>query len=330
LSAPIDVQGNTLYATASIGIVTDKQLDLAKGTEGALADADLAMYTAKSNGKNRVALFDESLRTQVQHRLELEQDLRRALYFGEFSMKYQPIMSLSEGTIASFEALIRWNSPTRGFVSPADFIPVAEESGLIIGLGDWVMEEVCRQILEWQAVHPEKKISVSINVSRKQLMLPLFAERVEHLVRGMGIEPSYIHLEVTESALMANTEIATQTLKQLRDAGFHIDLDDFGTGYTSLADLDNFPLDIIKIDKSFVDDITSGGRRMEVIRAVRTLGNAIGAKIIAEGVENEDQLRMVYYMGIDMAQGYLISRPLDPDDAILFEYDLGAKLRAAA
>ncbi len=330
LSAPIDVQGNTLYATASVGIVTDKQLDLTKGTEGALADADLAMYTAKSNGKNRVALFDESLRTQVQHRLELEQDLRRALYFGEFSMKYQPIMSLAEGTIASFEALIRWNSPTRGFVSPADFIPIAEDSGLIIGLGDWVMEEVCRQILEWQAVYPEKKISVSINVSRKQLMLPLFAERVEHLVRGMGIEPSFIHLEVTESALMANTEIATNTLKQLRDAGFHIDLDDFGTGYTSLADLDHFPLNVIKIDKSFVDDITSGGRSMEVIRAVRTLGDAIGARIIAEGVENEDQLRMLYYMGIDMVQGYLISRPLDPDDAILFEYDLGAKLRAAA
>jgi len=330
LSAPIDVQGNTLYATASIGIVTDKQLDLAKGTEGALADADLAMYTAKSNGKNRVALFDESLRTQVQHRLELEQDLRKALYFGEFSMKYQPIMSLSEGNVASFEALIRWQSPSRGFVSPADFIPVAEESGLIIGLGDWVMEEVCRQILEWQAVHPEKRISVSINVSRKQLMLPLFAERVEHLVRGMGIEPELIHLEVTESALMANTEIATNTLKQLRDAGFHIDLDDFGTGYTSLADLDNFPLDVIKIDKSFVDDLTSGGRSMEVIRAVRTLGDAIGASIIAEGVETQEQLRILYYMGIEMVQGYLISKPLDPDDAILFEYDLGAQLRTAA
>ncbi len=330
LSAPIDVQGNTLYATASIGIVTDAQLDYSKGTEGALADADLAMYTAKSNGKNRVALFDESLRTQVQHRLELEQDLRRALYFGEFSMKYQPIMSLAEGTIASFEALIRWNSPTRGFVSPADFIPIAEESGLIIGVGDWVMEEVCRQLLEWQAVQPGKNISVSINVSRKQLMLPMFAERVEHLVRGMGIEPSCIHLEVTESALMANTETATKTLQQLRDAGFHIDLDDLGTGYTSLADLDHFPLNVIKIDKSFVDDLTEGGRSMEVIRAVRTLGDAIGASIIAEGVETEDQLRMLYYMGIDMVQGYLISRPLDPGDAILFEYDLGAKLRSAA
>lgn len=330
LSAPLEVQGNTLYATASIGVVTDTQLDLSKGTEGALADADLAMYKAKSNGKNRVALFDEQLRSEVQHRLELEQELRRALYFGEFSMKYQPIMSLADSSIASFEALIRWKSPTRGFVSPADFIPIAEDSGLIVGIGDWVMEEVCRQILEWNAILPETQFSVSINVSRKQLMLPLFAERVEHLVRGMGIQPDLIHLEVTESALMANTDTATKTLQQLRQAGFHIDLDDFGTGYTSLADLDNFPLDVIKIDKSFVDDIAAGGRSMEVIRAVRTLGDAIGAKIIAEGVETEEQLRMLYYMGIDMVQGYLISKPLDPGDAIVFEYDLGAKLRSVA
>lgn len=329
LGEPYYLGDHVVHTTASIGIVLPECSNTT--ADEILRDADTAMYEAKSNGKNCCVVFDIKMRERVQNRLEMENDLRVAIANQQFELMYQPIVHIGSSEVETFEALVRWNHPTKGLISPADFIPVAEDAGLIPELGEWVLTEAACQLAEWQREYPHMAPpGISVNVSRKQVQLPDFPTKAKMIVDSAGLDPSSIHLEVTESAITVDPKQAQETLKQLKSFGFGIHLDDFGTGYTSLADVDLFPLDVVKIDKVFITDISEGGPHIDMVRAICTVASSVGAKVIAEGIETEEQLRILYYIGVDMAQGYLVSRPLTKEAAIKFYCDLGSYIRPAA
>ncbi|MCE9588902.1 MAG: EAL domain-containing protein [Planctomycetes bacterium] len=313
LAEPFRVQGSDLFCTASIGVATSTQ-----GADSALhvlRDADTAMYEAKLAGRSRAVTFDESMLLRAQHRLRLETDLRQALANNQLQVHYQPIVSLTDAGLHGFEALLRWTHPQHGSISPAEFIPIAEETGMIIPIGEWVLREACRQFVQWQRDFPLRcPVSVAVNLSRNQLMLPDLAERVQTIIRETNINPGALHLEVTESAVMKDIAFARNALAQLQKLGVTLCMDDFGTGYSSLSCLHEFPFKVLKIDRSFVANLTRGRDFCALVQTIVTLAGNLGMTVVAEGVETNDQVATLQAMDCQYGQGYLFGRPAAPAD----------------
>jgi diguanylate cyclase (GGDEF)-like protein len=305
LRQPIELDDGTrtLSFTASIGIAVGKYAT----PDALLRDADLALYAAKAAGKDRYALFDASMNADIDGRLELEGDLGDALREEQLFVHYQPIVELSSQKVTGVEALVRWRHPARGVVGPDDFIPVSEESGLILQIGRWVLAEACRQAARWHAQgHP---ICMFVNVSAHQIALEGFAEDVRRALESSGVDPSLVALEVTETTLMRDVAAASERLEEIRRLGVHVAIDDFGTGYASLSHLQRMPVDILKIDRSFVTALGQQDQGRELLEAIVGVGHALSLDIVAEGVETERQLATLQEMGCRWAQGSLIGRP---------------------
>jgi diguanylate cyclase (GGDEF)-like protein len=308
LSQPFVLDKNSAFATASIGIaLSSSGYDRA---DDILRDADIAMYRAKENGKARYELFDHGMHARAVSRLQLESDLRQAIEQKEFCVYYQPIVSLQTGRLAGFEALVRWNHPRRGLVSPADFIPVAEETGLIVPIGEWVLNEACARVRQWQIDSPShRSLSLSVNLSARQVAQPDLLNRIKEALENSKLNPHCLKLEITESVVMENAEAAAQMFKQLRALGVQLSIDDFGTGYSSLSYLHRFPLNYLKIDRSFVMRLTTDNDNA-IVRTISTLARNLGMEVIAEGIETEEQFQQLKMLGCEYGQGYLFSRPV--------------------
>jgi diguanylate cyclase (GGDEF)-like protein len=309
LSQPFVLDKNSAFATASIGIaLSSSGYDRA---DDILRDADIAMYRAKENGKARYEVFDHGMHARAVSRLQLESDLRQAIENKEFCVYYQPIVSLQTGRLAGFEALVRWNHPRRGLVSPADFIPVAEETGLIVPIGQWVLNEACEHVRQWQIDSPShRNLSLSVNLSARQVAQPDLLDRIKEALETSKLSPHCLKLEITESVVMENAEAAALMFKQLRSLGVQLSIDDFGTGYSSLSYLHRFPLNYLKIDRSFVMRLTTDNDNA-IVRTISTLARNLGMEVIAEGIETEEQYQQLKMLGCEYGQGYLFSRPVD-------------------
>ena len=312
MSHPFQLGKQQVFSSASIGIALGNPNY--ERAEDLLRDADMAMYRAKARGKARHEVFDAEMHTRAVALLQLETDLRWAIERDEFRLYYQPIVNLKDGAVVGFEALIRWQHPQRGLVSPAEFIPIAEETGWIVPIGKWVLEQACAQLARWQAVNPA--LSMSVNLSGKQFSQPDLIELVKTTILESGIASGSLQLEITESAIMEDAEIVTNRLLQLRKLGVQLGLDDFGTGYSSLSYLHRFPLDTLKIDRSFVARLLEDGENREIVRTIVTLGKNLGMKVVAEGVEEAQQLSDLRDLNCQLGQGYYFARPLPADEAI--------------
>src|SRR5829696_1483844 len=314
LARPFHLGGHEVYTSASIGITLSETGY--QEPEAILRDADTVMYRAKANGKARHELFDEAMHARAVALLRTETDLRRAVERDEFRVVYQPILSLRTGEVAGFEALVRWHHPERGVVSPAEFLPVAEETGLLVEIGRRVLREACRQLSEWRAgglVRPAHYVSV--NLSGKQFAQAGLAASVAEALADAALDPRCLRLEITESVVMSDAEAACATLGGLRAQGLGISIDDFGTGYSSLSYLHRFPVDTLKVDRSFIGRMGEGDENGELVRTIITLARNLGMQVVAEGVETARQGDLLRGLGCEYAQGYFFSRPLDPDAA---------------
>jgi diguanylate cyclase (GGDEF)-like protein/PAS domain S-box-containing protein len=314
LQTPFSLNGHEVVSTASIGIALsaagyDRAEDL-------LRDADIAMYQAKSRGKGRYVLFDKAMHTLAVSRLKLEADLRSAAARKELRVHYQPIVSLRTGQITSFEALMRWTHPERGPVSPEEFIPVAEETKLILPLGLWVLNEAVGQLGRWQlSPQGNAALTISVNLSCRQFLQPDLVYQVERILLETGLDPRCLKMEITESVIMEQVETAPAALARLKSLGVRLAMDDFGKGYSSLSYLHQFPFDTLKIDRSFIARIGSGGENAEIVRTIVSLANGLGLDVVAEGVETASQLAVLRELGCQFGQGYLLSRALSGEDA---------------
>jgi len=346
LQQPFNLSGHEVFTSASIGITLSTGILNAVGLshlldstredvlprtattlvstqyrhpQDLLRDADIAMYRAKSRGKARHEIFDTSMRVQAVSLLQLETDLRRAIERQEFQIHYQPIVVLKTGKITGFEALVRWQHPERGLVSPTEFIPVAEETGLIIPIGWWVLQEACRQLRAWQLAclqsplgYPlAQPLTVSVNLSGKQFLQPDLLPQIAQVLQETGLDTNSLKLEITESVIIEHTESTTAILLQLRSLGIQLYIDDFGTGYSSLSRLHRFPIDCLKIDRSFVSRMELDRENFEIVRTIVTLAHNLGMDVTAEGVETVEQLAQLKTLGCECGQGYLFSKPVD-------------------
>ena len=275
-----------------------------------MRDADIAMYRAKALGKACYSMFDTAMHERAVALLHLDQDLRRALERKEFRLHYQPIVSLETAEVTGLEALLRWEHPKRGLVPPAEFISLAEETRLIIPIGRWVLEEVCRQVRAWQTQFGGD-LPVNVNVSGKQLSQPDLVDQITQILEEFSVDPRSVKLEITESVIMEDIESVITMLRQLKALGIQSSMDDFGTGYSSLSYLHRLPLDALKIDRSFVSGTGLGVEKPEVVCTIMTLARDLGIDAIAEGVETAEQLAQLKELGCKYGQGYLFSKPLD-------------------
>ena len=299
-------------------------------TDALLRHADAAMYQAKAGGKGRYCIFDPVLVAAAAERLELERDLEHALARGEFALVYQPIVTLATAAVVSAESLLRWRHPARGLVSPVDFIPLAEASGLIVDIGRWVLEEACRSAATWPSRADGAPVGVTVNVSGRQLLHPALAGHVADALATSGLAPARLTLEITESVLMQDTDAALDTLHALKSLGVRLAVDDFGTGYSSLRYLQRFPVDVLKIDKSFVDGVARGPHDAALARTIVALGDTLCLLTVAEGVEHAAQAEQLAAMGCEFGQGYLWARPLDAEALMTYlGTDLGAEVLTA-
>ncbi len=318
LQSPFHINNHELLTSVSIGIVLSTG-DYKKPEE-ILRDADIAMYRAKSLGKACYQVFDPSMNFQAVTVLQLKNDLQRAINNSEFQLEYQPIVSLATGAITGFEALIRWQHSHRGNVSPTEFIPFAEETGLIVPLGYWIMHEACRQMYRWQELFPfSSPLSINVNLSSKQFFQADLIPEIIKILAETKLNPQSLKLEITESAIMENIESAAQTIIQLKNLGIQLYIDDFGTGYSSLSFIHRFPFDALKIDTSFIRKIDTTGENLEIIKTIVALAQNLGIYIVAEGVETDVQLQKLREMGCinGQGQGYFFSKPLNPEDVQL-------------
>lgn len=308
LEDPYYLAGHNVCCTASIGVVNC--IEPNSTPDEVLRDADTAMYEAKSAGKGRYVLFDQGMHENAQERLVIENDLRNAIANDELLVEYQPIVSLETGRTEGFEALVRWQHPDRGLVPPGVFLPTAEESGLIVPIGTWVLDRACRDFSIWQRTLGDMAPSkIHVNVSRKQLLRDLI-EKVKTVLEKYSIPPKCLHLEVTENEIMQNPEVAKATLEELRRLGVKIDMDDFGTGHSSLACLQELPIDVLKIDRSFIANMERSRSFAALVHAVATLGLNLGLSVVAEGIESADQLAMLQFMECQSGQGYFFAKPM--------------------
>jgi diguanylate cyclase (GGDEF)-like protein len=313
--APFEIAGIQHYSTPSIGVTVFGRG--AVSVDEVLKRADLAMYQAKAAGRNGMSFFDPAMQARVSARAELEADMRRALNHGEFLLHYQPQLSV-EGRVIGAEALVRWNHPQRGLVPPVEFIPVAEDTNMILHLGRWVMEEACRLQARWGGDPRTAGLEMAINVSPSQFHRPDFVEQVLEVLAETGARPDRLRLELTESLLLKDVEGTVTKMQRLRDAGISFALDDFGTGYSSLSYLHRLPLDQLKIDRSFIREAFKEGHGAAIVRIIVALGKALKMSVLAEGVETADQLSFVSAEGCQYYQGYLFSKPLpEPELAAL-------------
>ena len=303
LSEPFNLAGQRISLTASIGVAVsqDREDDL-------LRNADLAMYHAKACGRNRVELFEQSMHTALVHRLAMEEDLQRAVEHELLALDYQPIVSLRTGKLIGVEALLRWQHPTRGLLSPAEFIPVAEDTRLIVPIGRWTLGAAVRQAAEWASLHPA--LAIGVNLSSIQLGQAALAGEVAKVLDQTGLDPRSLILEITETVLMQDVASTTDRLHELKELGVQLAVDDFGTGYSSLQYLRGFPIDILKIAKSFVDGVAGASDESALARAIIDLGESFQLRVVAEGIEREEQLARLLRLGCELGQGFYFARPM--------------------
>ena len=308
---PFRVKGVDLTVTASVGVAIGAR----DGTDAELLlrNADVAMYRAKDRGRDRFEVFEESMLAHASERFTVENDLRRAIGQGQLRLYYQPIVHLDTGVIAGFEALVRWQHPARGLLPPSEFIPSAEQSGLIVPLGRFVLAEACMEAATWQAAATgSDSLRVSVNVSARQLVQPGWSDEVAQVLAESGLRPRQLVLEITESVLMDDTDTTALRLEELRRLGVRIAIDDFGTGYSSLGYLRRLPVDILKIDKSFIDGVAEGPHESALARAVVKLASTLRLEAVAEGISSRKQLLQLRRLRCPYGQGYYFSRPLPP------------------
>ncbi|MHC5936307.1 sensor domain-containing protein [Nostoc sp.] len=315
LALPFDLGGQEVFVTASIGIALSSTLNYEQ-PEDLLRDADTAMYRAKVLGRARYELFNSGMYANALAKLQLESDLRRAIERLEFRVYYQPIVSLTNGSILGFEALLRWQHPERGLLNPADFIPLAEETGLIFSIGNWVLHEACRQMQAWRMCHHFNFLEkISVNLSLKQFSQPDLIEQIGRILHSTGLDAGTLALEITENVIVENGDKATATLLQLREMGIELSIDDFGTGYSSLGRLYNFPISVLKIDRSFISSIGASSMNLEITEIIVTLAHKLGVNVLAEGVETKEQLALLRKLSCEYGQGYFFSVPLNSSAA---------------
>jgi diguanylate cyclase (GGDEF)-like protein/PAS domain S-box-containing protein len=311
LAAPFTLDGRTVFATASIGIAAAGE-DAA--ADALLRDAETAMYRAKGRGRARSEMFDAGMQAAALQRLHLETDLRGAVERGEFALLYQPVVSLADGRIAGFEALVRWRHPARGVLQPAEFIPAAEETGLIVPLGRWVLREACRQMRDWNRRYGAA-LSVNVNLSPRQFGDSGLAADVADALRETELPAAFLKLEITENLLMGDAGGAASTLEELKTLGVELCIDDFGIGYSSLSYLHRFPIDTLKIDRSFITRLGGDGQSDQIVRTIVVLAQTLNLRAVAEGVETPDQADRLRAMGCEYAQGFRFSHPVPGDSA---------------
>lgn len=308
MSTPFEIDGREVMVGCSIGVAVASPRE--ETADELLRNADVAMHAAKQAGKRKFALFEPSMRDSLLERIGLEADLRRAIAGGELIVYYQPTVSLADDAIAGMEALIRWQHPIRGLVSPAEFIPLAEETGLIVDVGRVVLREATRQAREWQDKHGLTSLTMSVNLSGRQLEDPSILADVKDALDESGLNPANLVLEITETVLLDNTPIISATLNELKRLGVRLAIDDFGTGYSSLAYLQKLPVDVLKIDRSFVSGLAAGSQEWAVTRAIIELGQSLALQTVAEGIELQDQLTHLKALQCDLCQGFFFARPL--------------------
>jgi diguanylate cyclase (GGDEF)-like protein/PAS domain S-box-containing protein len=312
MGEPLALPSGETFVSLSVGIALSN--DGSESGAELLRNADVAMYRAKERGPSRIEIYKADNELNVVSRLRTSNDLHRALERDEFELHYQPVVDLQTQTLVGMEALVRWRHPTRGLLLPYEFISLAEDSGLIVPLGSWILNEACRQTAEWTARRAETdadpaRLNISVNVSALQLAEPGFRGQVAEAIESSGIHPDRLWLEITESALMRDQDDAVVILQSLRDLGLHVEIDDFGTGYSSLSYLQRFPVETLKIDRSFVDDLDQSSENAAIVRAILGLGDSLGLSIIAEGVERPLQATRLQALGCSLAQGYLFGKP---------------------
>jgi predicted signal transduction protein with EAL and GGDEF domain len=303
MSEPYDLDGQQAVIGASIGIAVGP--GDGSSADKLLRNADLALYRAKGDGRGTFRFFEPAMDLQMQTRRIMEQELRKALPAGEFELYYQPVVNLVSNEISGFEALLRWNHPTQGMIAPATFIPLAEEIGFIVPLGEWVIRQACAAAVRW----PED-LRVAVNISAVQFRNPGLMQVIVGALANSGLNPTRLEIEITETVLLENKQTTLDVLHQLRALGVRIAMDDFGTGYSSLTYLQCFPFDKIKIDRSFVKDIADNTGSLNIVRAVAALANGMGMTATAEGVETREQLDRITSEGCTEMQGFLFSQPL--------------------
>ncbi len=312
LAEPYTLDGRQVFTSAKIGIAYGNSKY--PEAEDILRDADIAMYYAKDNEENYV-IFDQKMHIRAVTRLQLETDLRFAIERNEFELYYQPIISLETASLEGFEALVRWNHPQRGLVPPNEFIPISESTGLIIPMTVQILHSACSQIVKWQkACGSERPLSVAVNLSGKHFGHPALVEQIKTVIAETGIDAASLKLELTESAVMDNAETAILMLKQIKETGVRISIDDFGTGYSSLSYLHRFPIDLLKVDRSFVSAMEENTENGEIVRTVIALAKALNLKVVAEGIESIHQFHQLRILGCEYGQGYLFSKPLPVAD----------------
>ncbi len=312
LAAPFNLSGRQVFTSVSIGIAMGNERY--EEAEDILRDADIAMYYAKERGKP-YDIFDTTMHTRAVNLMQIETDLRHAVERQEFCAFYQPIISLDTMKLSGFEVLIRWNHPTRGLVPPNEFIPISEENGMIVPMTLWILREACRQMVAWHSIEPSNKIlTVSVNLSGKHFAHSSLVEDIRKIIGETRIPPQCLKLEITESAVMENAEQTIAMLKQMKELGVQLSIDDFGTGYSSLSYLHRFPIDTLKVDRSFVSTMEDGSENGEIVRTVIALAKTLGMDVVAEGIETIHQLHQLQILGCEYGQGYLFSRPVPSDE----------------
>ena len=316
LAVPFRLLGHTVFTSASIGIVvgTHKYHDTAE----ILQDADLAMYRAKSQGKARYEIFNQEMYAEAKELLEIENDLRQAISQNEFMLYYQPIICLETNGLYGFEALLRWNHPTKGLLYPDKFIDIAEETGSIVAIGEWVLQQACRQLRFWQTKYPTAaSLKIGVNIASQQIEDPNFLVMLERTIASTGLSCHSLHLEITESTLMDYQPKTINLFEQIRARGMKLDIDDFGTGYSSLQYLNRFPINTLKIDRSFIQGMLHERENFEIVKMIITLAKSLKLDIVAEGIENLKQFKVLKTLNCRWGQGYLFSKPLDRETAEL-------------
>ena len=314
---PFKIDGRTIYIGSSIGIVTCS--GQYHSPDDVIRDADIAMYEAKEAGRDCFRVFDTTMRSRALQRWQIDTDLRQAITLNQFRLQYQPIVNLKTGLVESVEALIRWDHPKRGLISPLDFIPVAEETGLIVEIGDWVIRTACKQFAQWRLLDLNSAPShISINLSRQQLVHPDFFESIQEIFEESGVEPARVHFEITESEMMHDLPASIRAINQIRGIGTKIDLDDFGTGYSSLSCLHQLPIDVLKLDRSLVANIDSTVYFSRLAELVLQLLSGTQIQVVAEGIETIDQLTILQGLNCQLGQGFYFSKPINGDKVQAF------------